>query len=262
MLTRIITALIALVVFFAVIFLNNVVVFGIALAAAILLMVYEGVNVLTDKKSVKIVSMLSSALLIWGFFANSYIPVLCAVIAVFMMLLVVMHEKINCKEIFAAAFMSIYIVLFMSFIFKLKAVYGVYEMLLVFVCAWLSDTGAYFVGTFMGKHKLMPKVSPKKTIEGAVGGVVVCILSCMLYLFIVRCLGGDLSGIGYANIALIGLVTSVLAQLGDLAASAIKRDVNVKDYGNIFPGHGGFMDRFDSVMFIAPLVYYFITLIR
>lgn len=262
MLTRIITALIALVVFFAVIFLDSVVVFGVALAAVILLMVYEGINVLTDKKSVKIVSILSSALLIAGFFTNSYIPVLCAVIAVFMMLLIITHEKINCKEIFGAAFMSIYIVLFMSFVFKLRADYGICEMLLIFVCAWLSDTGAYFVGTFMGKHKLMPKVSPKKTIEGSIGGVVVCVLSCMLYLFIVKQLGVNMLGISYPHIAFIGAVSSVLAQIGDLAASAIKRDFNVKDYGNIFPGHGGFMDRFDSVMFIAPLVYYFITFVK
>ena len=145
---------------------------------------------------------------------------------------------------------------------KVRIDFGVYGMLWIFVCAWLSDTGAYFAGTFFGKHKLIPRVSPKKTVEGAIGGIVACMLSCMLYLLISSRLGGDMSGITYPFAAVMGAIASAMSQFGDLAASAIKRDFNVKDYGNIFPGHGGFMDRFDSVMFIAPFVYYFIIIIQ
>ena len=132
-------------------------------------------------------------------------------------------------------------------------------MALVFIIAWGSDTAAYFCGTFFGKHKLIPKVSPKKTVEGSLGAVICTALLCVLYTFIL-----DKCGVAfitatpdaYIKIAAVGFFASILSQLGDLAASAIKRDAGIKDYGKIFPGHGGFMDRFDSVLYISPVVYY------
>ena len=259
--TRVVTAFIALAVFFAVIFLNSVV-FTVIATSVILMMLYETMSVINSAKSVKILSFISGILLLIGSLFNFFSEAVCVITVVYMISLILMHGKVKCSEIFSAAFMVIYVVTFMSFVIKIRMDFGLPEMILIFLCAWMSDTGAYFAGTFFGKHKLIPNVSPKKTVEGAVGGVIVCALSCILYLFILKCLGTGIEGLNYGFIAITGAVASVLTQLGDLAASAIKRDFDVKDYGNIFPGHGGFMDRFDSVIFIAPFIYYFITLIN
>ena len=126
-------------------------------------------------------------------------------------------------------------------------------IILALGAAWLSDTAAYFVGTFLGKHKLAPKVSPKKTIEGTVGGIVIStgllLLAGVLYQ---NAIGVDV------NLLLVGIIApllSVLGMLGDLTTSAIKREYGVKDFGNIMPGHGGILDRFDSVLLTLPGVY-------
>lgn len=261
MLTRIITSIVALAVFFVILFLNPIV-FTVALSIIILIMLYECFHALQCNQSVKIIGYLSGAALILGFHLGFYIEALALSIAAFMILVIAMHGKVNHKDILSPAMLTFYIVTFMSFIVKVRDDFSVYEMMLIFICAWTSDTGAYFAGTFFGKHKLIPRVSPKKTIEGSIGGILICSLSCVLYLFILRCFGKEMTGIGYIAVTVAGMAASVMTQFGDLAASAIKRDCNVKDYGKIFPGHGGFMDRFDSVMFIAPFVYYFITLIK
>ena len=261
MVTRIVTALIALGVFFAVVFLNPSVFTGIA-TVVILLMLYECLNVVRSVKSVKILSYISALLILAGMRLDFFAEAACVVTAVYMVLLIFMHGKVRCSEIFTSAFITLYVTVFMSFVIKIRMDFGIPEMILIFLCAWMSDTGAYFAGTFLGKHKLIPHVSPKKTVEGSIGGVIVCALSCILYLFILKCIGTEIPGLNYGLIAIAGAAASVLTQLGDLAASAIKRDFDTKDYGNIFPGHGGFMDRFDSVIFIAPFIYYFIALIR
>ena len=128
--------------------------------------------------------------------------------------------------------------------------------------AWGGDSAAYFTGRFLGRHKLAPEVSPHKTIEGAIGGVCGSVLLGVLATWIYSTLANRLemftagrgSGKLYLLIALMGAVASVLGILGDLFASAVKRQCGIKDYGSIFPGHGGILDRFDSVMFIAPFV--------
>ncbi len=125
---------------------------------------------------------------------------------------------------------------------------------LVFVSAWVTDTMAYFTGRLLGKHKLCPKISPKKTIEGSIGGTVFCALSFLLYGFIAQKAGG-LSP-NYVMLGISGLVLSVISQFGDLAASLIKREHGVKDYGKIMPGHGGVMDRFDSILAVAPVLLF------
>ena len=126
---------------------------------------------------------------------------------------------------------------------------------LVFIAAFGTDIMAYFTGMALGKHKLCPNLSPKKSIEGAIGGVCGSIIFCGIFGWIVlpelliECL-------------VIGAIGSVVAQFGDLSASAFKRQMGIKDYGNLSPGHGGILDRFDSVLFTAPLVYYCIVFIN
>jgi phosphatidate cytidylyltransferase len=133
---------------------------------------------------------------------------------------------------------------------------GILTVWLIFVASWGSDTCAYCVGKLIGRHKLPSKLSPNKTIEGCVGGI----------------LGAALIGFLFAlafykdkniwwQFALIGGAGSVISQIGDLAASAIKRNYNIKDYGKLIPGHGGILDRFDSILFTAPLVYILATVV-
>ncbi len=130
---------------------------------------------------------------------------------------------------------------------------GLFYLIIVVIAAWGCDTGAYFTGYFFGKHKMAPEISPKKTIEGAVGGIVVDVL-----LMLVACLVFNKVSDSAANIPVILGITPVLAlsgMIGDLIFSYIKRDCGIKDYGKIMPGHGGILDRFDSVVLVAPLLY-------
>ena len=140
----------------------------------------------------------------------------------------------------------------MSYIPRMFSEMGLAVMALVFIIAWGSDTAAYFCGTFFGKHKLIPKVSPKKTIEGAVGGVLGAVVGTL-----VICLIFNLVTDAKANILGLCLITPLMAVigiLGDLFTSAIKRSYGIKDYGNLIPGHGGALDRFDSLVMVAPLM--------
>lgn len=121
---------------------------------------------------------------------------------------------------------------------------------------WLSDSGAYFAGSYIGKHKLCPNISPNKTVEGAVAGVISGTLSALLIGAIFRLIYGDVT-IYYGVLFLIGLLNSVISIFGDLTFSIIKRSCKIKDFGSIMPGHGGLLDRFDSVIFCIPLVYIF-----
>jgi len=125
----------------------------------------------------------------------------------------------------------------------------------VFLIAWGTDTCAYFIGYLFGKRKLWEEISPKKTIAGAVGGIVGCMVLCVAYAYIFK------QEFVYFAV-LLGFVGSIISQLGDLTASKIKRSVNIKDYGKIMPGHGGVLDRFDSIILTAPLVYYFMIIVE
>lgn len=138
---------------------------------------------------------------------------------------------------------------------------GKYLYLLVFIGAWVCDTFAYFTGKFFGKHKLIPEISPKKTVEGSIGGIVFTMGAFALYGLILQkgfdyVLSGNLV-MNYMIFILLGLGAAIISQIGDLIASAVKRQYNIKDYGFIFPGHGGILDRFDSVMLVAPAIYMF-----
>ena len=137
--------------------------------------------------------------------------------------------------------------------------FGEYEFLLAFFTAWGCDIFAYFVGTFIGKHKLIVEVSPKKTVEGAIGGVVCTFAIIMLYGFLIERFVPGVEA-NYIALAILGLVLPVVSQIGDLFASLIKREAGIKDYSKLFPGHGGVMDRFDSMIAVA-IVTLMITMI-
>ncbi len=130
--------------------------------------------------------------------------------------------------------------------------YGGYLYLLVFFGAWVTDTFAYFTGRFFGKHKLNPEISPKKTIEGSIGGILFCMIAFAVF-GIVMDFGWDMK-VNYVMLCIAGLLCSLVSQIGDLITSLIKREHDVKDFGVIFPGHGGVLDRFDSVLAISPVL--------
>lgn len=154
----------------------------------------------------------------------------------------------------AAVFMSItYVsVSFTSMVITRYLPNGKYTFVLVFVAAWMCDIFAYFTGRFFGKHKLAPNLSPKKTVEGSIGGILFSILGCMLYGFIIEKVTG--LNARYLVLALAGLLLSIVSQIGDLWASLIKREYGVKDYSQMMPGHGGIMDRFDSIIAISTIL--------
>ena len=138
---------------------------------------------------------------------------------------------------------------------------AIYFILLILCSAWGGDTAAYFAGRAFGKHKLAPIVSPHKTVEGAIGGIFGSVLAGVVLTLVYSFLSASHNVITiqvqprhYAILVVMGAIASVLGILGDLFASSVKRQVGIKDYGTIFPGHGGILDRFDSVMFIAPFV--------
>ncbi len=131
---------------------------------------------------------------------------------------------------------------------------GVYYFALVFVGSWVSDVFAYFVGRAIGRHKMIPEISPKKTWEGAVGGVFFTVVAFLVYGIIISLVTTDIRP-NYIVLAILGLVLSIVSIFGDLIASLIKREHGVKDYGFIFPGHGGVLDRFDSALAVAPVLF-------
>ncbi len=170
------------------------------------------------------------------------------------------HTDIKVSDCALVFFGFYYIVVALSFIYLVRMyAFGQYLVWLIFICAWGSDTGAYFFGVFLGKRKLAPVLSPKKTIEGAIGGIFVASLLAFIFGWIVT------RSVTQVNITLpctlIGASGAILSIFGDLAASAIKRQTGVKDFGKIIPGHGGVLDRFDSIIFTAPCVYIVMSLI-
>ena len=164
-------------------------------------------------------------------------------------------KVVNVSEVFMT---TLYVILCFTALLKLRYIEtgAEYIYILVFVAAWVTDTFAYFSGILFGKHKLIPKISPKKTVEGAIGGVIFCVIAFVVYGITVEKIVDGVR-FSFAVLAAVGLVMSVVSMIGDLVASSIKRTYGIKDYGNLFPGHGGVLDRFDSVLFVAPTVYYF-----
>ena len=160
------------------------------------------------------------------------------------------------EDTLATLFGLIYVVFFSYHIVWIDQSEHKIMIWLVFLTAFGTDIMAYFTGMAFGKHRLCPNLSPKKSVEGAIGGTVGSMVLCGLFGFV---LGQGMEMVTVCVI--IGLVGSIAAQLGDLSASALKRRMGIKDYGNLIPGHGGIMDRFDSVLFTAPLIYYTMTLL-
>lgn len=273
--TRIITAVVGLIVLAGVLFTFDTLVFNLVIAAITLIALHEIYSALGFEKQdwpllavlvpYTLLIMLSS----YSVFRAMVMPASFLVVLFYAIYLVVRNGVISYQKASGLAmFSGIVIFCFYSFI-RLKEMlpveeYGydaIFFILLILCFAWGGDTCAYFAGRAFGKHKLCPVVSPKKTVEGAVGGVLGsmaagCVLTLAYSLLSAKynVISIQVQPKHYLVLLGMGAVASVLGILGDLFASSVKRQVGIKDYGTIFPGHGGILDRFDSVMFIAPFV--------
>ena len=183
-----------------------------------------------------------------------------AFLIVLMAAYVFTYPKYRSEHIMLAFFGLFYVAVMLSYVYQIRMLeQGAFLVWLVFLCSWGCDTCAYCVGVTMGKHKMAPVLSPKKSIEGGIGGVLGAALLGAVYAIAINHFvpGTDVNVVLYAAICGIG---GIISQVGDLAASAIKRNHDIKDYGKLIPGHGGILDRFDSVIITAPIIFYMATM--
>lgn len=262
MLIRIISALVGLILFFIVMFSEKAVLSIVVLlvTSIALFEVYRAYHF----HKIKILLLLGMLVALVFSFGNEFNGTAIMGFAFGFMLLMVLfllarHESFQTKDIGTYVFITLVITFsFSNIVYLKRSENGQFYVWLPFIIAWCTDSAAYFAGRFLGRHKLCEKISPKKTIEGAVGGILGSIAALMIYKAVLW------YGFGMdANLWLLiimGIVGSVTSQMGDLFASIIKRENNIKDFGHIMPGHGGIMDRFDSLVLTTPFVFLFITI--
>lgn len=212
-----------------------------------------------------------------GFYQkNGILLFLIVFLLLLLMFYVLSYPAYHIKEVAITFFSIIYVAVTFSFIYLIRIIEntGVYFVWLIFISSWGSDTFAYCSGMLFGKHKLSKILSPHKTIEGMIGGIIGAGLLGFLYTFILNRINININlpfltnsiniyldiPLSSIQVGIACAIGSVISMVGDLTASAIKRDYNVKDYGNIIPGHGGILDRFDSVIFAAPALYFILIL--
>lgn len=189
--------------------------------------------------------------------AQILLPMLLIGLLIMLAIYVCTFPKYKDKDIMRAYFALIYVAVLLSFVLQIRAMEaGLLLAFFVLISSWINDIFAYFVGSAIGKHKFSPKVSPNKSVEGFVGGVLGAGLIGFLFGFVFS-KHIPLPSMYCGIIAALGAIPAVI---GDLAASAIKRDNNIKDYSNLIPGHGGIIDRIDSILFTAPIIYYLVEL--
>ncbi|WP_313129096.1 phosphatidate cytidylyltransferase [Anaerocolumna sp.] len=178
-----------------------------------------------------------------------------AFLLILLLIYVFTFPKYSSEQVSIVFLGLFYVGVMLSYLYKVRVIEdGAYLVWLIFIGAWGSDTSAYCTGMLIGKHKILPKLSPKKSLEGCIGGVIGAALLGILYGTIIK---NQITGITNPQFAfaIICGASSIISQIGDLAASAIKRNHDIKDYGKLIPGHGGILDRFDSIIFVAPIVY-------
>lgn len=189
-----------------------------------------------------------------------FMPLFIGYIIILMAIYVFTFPKFTSSEIIPCFFSLFYVAVMLSYVYQVRMMEdGLYTVWLIFICSWGCDTCAYLVGVMFGKHKMAPILSPKKSVEGGIGGVVGAALLGFVYALIFK---GNIHEISNPMVTfpVICAVGGIISQVGDLCASGIKRNNDIKDYGKLIPGHGGVLDRFDSVIFTAPIIFYLITL--
>ena len=263
--TRVITAIFIILVTVPLCLFSHTVAWPVFVAAMSVMAVFEMLGCVGTRRklTIAIPALLMAAVFPFAlrYGGAPYDVLLIFMIAMFVYLIylfaisVFSHGKLVLEDVFASYATVFYIMAsFGALVLLRDRDFGLYLVILTLYGPWISDVFAYFCGRLFGRHKLIPDVSPKKTVEGAVGGVVFCALAAILYGFILKTLIGEISSVSYVSLALIGSVIAVISQIGDLIMSHIKRKYGIKDYGFILPGHGGILDRFDSVLGVVPLI--------
>ena len=277
--TRIITAILAIIIILVpcFVFLHSFVlplILGLFAAIA----VYEIIKATGGKnKILQAVSCITAAtvpMLIHFNIEIPFMPVAIIYVLAYLIIMVPMHKTTKFNDVITALFATVAVPASISIFVLLRDIYilypdnyskanGVFLILLAMFSAWMTDTMAYFSGKFLGKHKLCPNVSPNKTIEGAVGGVIGNVIASTVMFLVFDKFFFTMHTFVWWQIIIISAILSVISMFGDLSASMIKRNHGIKDFGNIFPGHGGVMDRIDSCLFVLPALYtaiYFINI--
>ena len=265
-LKRVLSGVIGLPIVALILIYGNIYIIDIFFAVIALLSIYEYMNAFKKEyKPVKELGYLSCIIIAFiHIIPKEYILLTIAlfitiIIALLFMKVIASNMKTKVQDIAITFFGICYIVFFLAFIPLLYGMQnGKFLIWFILVAAWGTDTCAYFVGVKFGKHKFT-KISPKKSKEGCIGGTLGSVIIAIIYTICINKFAG--LEISYAYIAGITFVLSILSQIGDLAASTIKRTVGIKDFGNLIPGHGGMLDRIDSIIFIAPFAYFLLNLI-
>lgn len=222
----------------------------------------------TDSKKLNVLEILGmagvTAYYLVMYFSGTHTLLFMCIVGFFMLemfVYVVNFPKFRAEQVMAVVFSFLYAPVMLSFIYQTRAFeQGIYVVWMILISSWGCDTCAYAVGMLIGKKKIFPRLSPKKSLEGCIGGVLGAALIGWLYgHFFVESAFPDRTVSGM--IALICAVGAIMSMVGDLAASAIKRNNDIKDYGRLIPGHGGIMDRFDSVIVTAPMTYFLTVLL-
>ncbi len=263
--TRLISGIILLAIAIAVVVTGDKVLFGTLLLISLIGMseLYKILKI--EKSAVGIVGYLAAliyyALIYFG--KTEYLmPLIIIFLLLIMIIYVVSYPKYRIEQVMTTFFGLFYVAVMLSYVYRVRMFDdGAILVWLIFIGAWGSDTCAYAVGMVFGKHKAFPRLSPKKSVEGCIGGILGAGLIGFLYAL---ALGSKITEVNNPRLlfAIIGAASSVISQTGDLAASAIKRNFDIKDYGKLIPGHGGILDRFDSIIFTAPIVYYLAVLFQ
>ncbi len=265
MVKRIISAAVGIVLAIAVLFLANTLIFNFAIAAISVIIVYELLSAykcLKFKFNCGVSFVFVAAMPFLLEIDNIIYRYILGTACVFLMFIgyILQHKTMKLEKLCYIMMSTLLVSLSLGCLITLRDInetHGICYIILTLAGAWLGDSGAYFVGTFFGKHKLCPEISPKKTIEGAVGGVLTTGLIFGIYGYfytIFQASRGIEFTTNYIELIIIGMLCSSIGVIGDLTASLIKRENSIKDFGNIMPGHGGLMDRFDSVLFVTPFM--------
>lgn len=269
MLTRILTAVVAVPLLIFLIWLNNTSVMLVAMTLASVLAVGEvllATKYFSNKGIAAVCMIFVTAMPSFLTFdvLNRFFPMLAATFLLIMFVIMLFdHENVKFEEISLMSFVSFLIPLSLTTIVFLQKnfEFGIFYVILALLIPWISDAGAYFVGSAIGRHKMAPKISPKKSWEGFFGGLITAIATAFIagfgYPWVYGITNGAEAGftVNVLYIVLVSIIGSVLGVVGDFSASLLKRQCMVKDFGSIIPGHGGILDRFDSVLFVAPFLY-------
>lgn len=275
MLKRILTAIVAIPLVVLILWLNNTIVMIAAMTLVSVLAVGEVLLATKyfSNRGIAIVCMAFVAVSPSFLSLDILYPFFPGLAATFLLLMFMImlsdHERVRFEEISLMTFVSFLVPISLSTIILMQKnfEFGIYYVVLVLLVAWISDAGAYFVGSAIGKHKIAPKISPKKSWEGFVGGLITAVISVIVvgfgYPWVNGLLGGTTNfAVNVPFLVIMAIIGTVLGVIGDFSASLLKRQCMVKDFGSILPGHGGILDRFDSVLFVAPFFYIVFKLIE